>query len=46
MHALRQLIGRAGPTATELGLLFGLARQIRWFARQRAGPGDAGAGPP
>src|SRR5207302_1762108 len=32
-HALRHLIGRAGPTAMEAGVLFGLARQIRWFAR-------------
>jgi tRNA/rRNA methyltransferase len=32
MHALRHLIGRAGPTAMEVDLLFGLARQIRWFA--------------
>ena len=32
MHALRQLIGRAQPTEMEVGILFGLARQIRWFA--------------
>jgi tRNA/rRNA methyltransferase len=32
MHVLRSLIGRASPTDTELGVLFGLARQIRWFA--------------
>jgi len=32
MHALRHLIGRAGPTAMEVDLLFGLARQLRWFA--------------
>ena len=34
MHGLRQLIGRARPTATEAKLLIGLARQIRWFVRQ------------
>lgn len=32
MHALRHLIGRAGPTAMEVDLLFGLARQLQWFA--------------
>jgi tRNA/rRNA methyltransferase len=31
MHALRHLIGRAGPTPMEVEVLFGLARQIRWF---------------
>jgi tRNA/rRNA methyltransferase len=31
MHALRHLIGRAQPSAMEVDLLFGLARQIRWF---------------
>lgn len=31
MHALRHLIGRAGPTAQELRLLLGLARQMDWF---------------
>ena len=40
MHALRHLIGRARPTAMEVDVLFGLARQLRWFARQR------GAAPP
>jgi tRNA/rRNA methyltransferase len=30
MHALRHLIGRAQPTAMEVDLLLGLARQIRW----------------
>jgi tRNA/rRNA methyltransferase len=34
MHALRHLIGRAGPTAMEVDVLFGLARQLRWVARQ------------
>jgi tRNA/rRNA methyltransferase len=31
MFALRHLIGRAGPTEMEVDLLFGLARQVRWF---------------
>jgi tRNA/rRNA methyltransferase len=31
MHALRHLIGRAGPTTTEVEMLFGLARQLRWI---------------
>jgi tRNA/rRNA methyltransferase len=31
MHGLRHLIGRAGPTAMEVNLLLGLARQLRWF---------------
>jgi tRNA/rRNA methyltransferase len=35
MHALRHLIGRAGPTPMEIDVLHGLARQLRWFARQR-----------
>jgi TrmH family RNA methyltransferase len=35
MHALRHLIGRAGPTLMEVDLLHGLARQLRWFARNR-----------
>jgi tRNA/rRNA methyltransferase len=34
MHALRHLIGRARPTPMEVDVLFGLARQIRWFAAQ------------
>jgi tRNA/rRNA methyltransferase len=33
MHALRHLIGRAGPTEMEVGILFGLARQIQWYAQ-------------
>jgi tRNA/rRNA methyltransferase len=38
MHALRHLIGRARPTETEIGVLFGLARQIRWYVdRHRSG---------
>ena len=32
MHALRHLIGRAGPTPMEIGILEGVARQIRWYA--------------
>ncbi len=32
MHALRHLIGRAGPTALEVKLLHGLARQMLWVA--------------
>ncbi len=35
MHAVRHLIGRAGPTPMEVEMLFGLARQLRWIARQR-----------
>jgi tRNA/rRNA methyltransferase len=34
MHALRHLLGRAGLTPIEVDLLHGLARQIRWSARQ------------
>jgi tRNA/rRNA methyltransferase len=34
MHALRHLIGRAGPTPMEVDVLLGLARQLRWFARK------------
>ncbi len=34
MHALRHLIGRAGPTAMEVRVLLGLARQIRWFVSE------------
>jgi tRNA/rRNA methyltransferase len=39
MHALRHLIGRAGPTTMEVGVLLGLARQIRWYAAHRTRPG-------
>ena len=35
MHALRHLLGRAGPTPMEIDILHGLARQLRWFARNR-----------
>jgi tRNA/rRNA methyltransferase len=43
MHALRHLIGRAGPTPMEVDLLLGLARQLRWYVDHRQGPaqGDA-----
>jgi tRNA/rRNA methyltransferase len=34
MHALRHLIGRAGPTQMEVEVLFGLARQMRWYVNQ------------
>jgi tRNA/rRNA methyltransferase len=40
MHALRHLIGRAGPTTMEVDVLHGLARQLRWFARQRGSAAD------
>jgi tRNA/rRNA methyltransferase len=30
MHALRHLLGRAGPSAVESDILLGLARQLRW----------------
>ncbi len=39
MHALRHLIARAGPTAMEVKLLHGLARQIEWHVRQGERPG-------
>jgi tRNA/rRNA methyltransferase len=38
MHALRHLIGRAGPTAMEVKLLHGLARQIEWRSGGEAAP--------
>jgi len=31
MHALQHLIGRAKPSRMEVDVLFGLARQIRWY---------------
>jgi tRNA/rRNA methyltransferase len=44
MHALRHLIGRAGPSMMELRLLYGLARQLRWVAErtcfEEEGPAD------
>jgi tRNA/rRNA methyltransferase len=39
MHAVRHLIGRAGPTMLEVDILFGLARQLRWIAEQAKRPG-------
>jgi tRNA/rRNA methyltransferase len=42
MHAVRHLIGRAGPTSQEVKLLHGLARQLMWVAGR--GPGDAAEG--
>jgi tRNA/rRNA methyltransferase len=38
MHALRHLLGRAQPTPMEVDVLFGLARQIRWFAAHGNSP--------
>jgi TrmH family RNA methyltransferase len=38
MHALRHLLGRAGPTAMEVDVLFGLARQLRWVASRSRPP--------
>jgi tRNA/rRNA methyltransferase len=46
MHAVRHLIGRARPTAGEVELLFGLARQLRWVARNRSEGKGGGASPP
>jgi tRNA/rRNA methyltransferase len=44
MHALRHLIGRSGPTAQEVKLLLGLARQLNWFAEHgRPEEEDTGA---
>jgi tRNA/rRNA methyltransferase len=34
MHAVRHLLGRAGPTAMEAKLLHGLARQMEWVGRR------------
>jgi TrmH family RNA methyltransferase len=34
MHAVRHLIGRAGPTEMEIKLLHGLARQMEWAANE------------
>lgn len=38
MYALRHLIGRARPTPMEVDVLFGLARQLGWFAGRERGP--------
>jgi tRNA/rRNA methyltransferase len=40
MHALRYLLGRAQLTPMEVGVLHGLARQIRWFVAQHKPPED------
>jgi tRNA/rRNA methyltransferase len=40
MHAIRHLIGRAGPTPMEVEMLFGLARQLRWIAGQKSDKPD------
>jgi tRNA/rRNA methyltransferase len=36
MHAMRHMIGRAGPTDMELGVLHGLARQMEWISGRSA----------
>ncbi len=41
MHALRHLIARAGPSPMEVDLLFGLARQLRWYAANHSPPAVA-----
>jgi tRNA/rRNA methyltransferase len=40
MHAVRQLVGRAGPTPAEVRMLHGLARQLLWVAGQAGRGGD------
>ena len=42
MHALRHLIARARPSAMEVNLLIGLARQLRWVARHADLPPEEG----
>ncbi|MBX9585533.1 MAG: RNA methyltransferase [Gemmataceae bacterium] len=42
MHAVRQLVGRAGPTSQEVRLLHGLARQLLYVAGKRDHPGEPG----
>ena len=37
MHAIRHLIGRAGPSPMEVNLLLGLARQLEWIAERHEG---------
>jgi tRNA/rRNA methyltransferase len=39
MHALRHLIGRAQPTVMEVDVLFGLARQLRWYVHNNEAKG-------
>jgi tRNA/rRNA methyltransferase len=36
-HAVRHLLGRARPTEMEVGVLHGLARQIKWYAQKQQG---------
>jgi TrmH family RNA methyltransferase len=43
MHSIRHLIGRAGPTQTEIDILLGLARQLRWVVD--SGKADSPRGP-
>jgi tRNA/rRNA methyltransferase len=38
MAGIRHLLGRAMPTETELRMLHGLARQLRWIADQANSP--------
>jgi tRNA/rRNA methyltransferase len=45
MHAVRHLIGRAGPTAMEVKLLHGLARQMEWVGRLQTESGDDSVSP-
>lgn len=40
MHAIRQLIARANPSPNEVRILFGLARQLLWAAKNGATPLD------
>ena len=42
MHVLRHVLARARPTEMEIGVLFGLARQIRWYVERYP---DIGAAP-
>ena len=44
MHALRHLIGRAGPSPMEVRLLIGLARQMEWVMRYAELPDDGADG--
>ena len=42
MVPVAHLVGRARPTPVEVDVLFGLARQLRWFARRRGDPPQEG----
>jgi tRNA/rRNA methyltransferase len=46
MHALRQMLGRANLTASEMKILHGLARQILWHSAQPRGPMQLSPVPP